>query len=96
VREDDIHKTTIQALDGLTELVAMPPGLCNAQAKFHWMMNDILRDILRKFVTVDLDDTCVYIRTLEKHLQHLLLQVEVHMERGLRKMSYYLVFNNIL
>jgi hypothetical protein len=53
VRDKDIPQ------DGLMEWVAMPFGMCNAPATFQRMMNDTLRDFLRKFVTVYLDD--VYI-----------------------------------
>jgi hypothetical protein len=45
------------------ESVAMLFGLWNALASFQRMMNKILRD-LHKFVTVSLDDVCIYIRTL--------------------------------
>jgi hypothetical protein len=31
-------------------------------------MTDIMRDVLHDFVTVYLDDACVYNRTLEEHL----------------------------
>jgi hypothetical protein len=70
VRDHNIHKTAFQTPDGLMEWVAMPFGLCNAPATFQRMMNDILRDFLHKFVTVYLDDVCIYSRTLEEHLEH--------------------------
>jgi hypothetical protein len=43
----------------MTESVAMPFGLCNAPAAFQRMMNDIMRDVLHKFVIVYLDDVIV-------------------------------------
>jgi hypothetical protein len=83
VRDKDIHKTAFQILDGLMEWVAMPFGLCNAQATFQRMTNDILRDFLHKFVTVYLDDVCIYSRTLKKHLEHLRLVLQRFKEEGL-------------
>jgi hypothetical protein len=73
VRDQDIHKTAFQTPYGLMEWVAMPFGLCNAPATFQRMMNDILRDILHKFVAVYLDDVYIYSRILEEHLEHLRL-----------------------
>jgi hypothetical protein len=64
VRDQDIHKTAFQTPDGLMEWVAMPFGPCNAPTTFQRMMNDILRDFLHKFVTVYLDDVCIYSQTL--------------------------------
>jgi hypothetical protein len=69
VRDDDVHKT----LDGMMEWVAMPFGLCNAPTMFQRMINDIMRDFLHKFISVYLDDVCVYIHSLEDHLEHLRL-----------------------
>jgi hypothetical protein len=60
VSDEDIHKTAFQTLDGLMEWITMPLGLFKAPTTFQQIMNDILRDILHKFVTVYLDDVCVY------------------------------------
>jgi hypothetical protein len=84
VRDNDIHKTAFQTFDGLMEWVAMPLGLCNAPATFQRMMNDILRDLLHKFVTVYLDDVCIYSRTLEEHLEHMRLVLQRFKEEGLK------------
>jgi hypothetical protein len=66
------------------EWVAMPFGLCNAPATFQRMMNDILRNFLHKFVTVYQDDVCIYIRTLEEHLEHVRLVLQRFKEEGLK------------
>jgi hypothetical protein len=84
VRDKDIHKTAFQTLDGLMEWVTIPFGLCNAPATFQRMMNDILCEFLHKFVTVYLDDVCIYSRTLEKHLVHLRLDLQRFKEKGLK------------
>jgi hypothetical protein len=64
VRDKAIHKTAFETPSGLMEWVAMPFGLCNAPTTIQRMMNDILRDFLHKFVTIYLDDVCIYCRTL--------------------------------
>jgi hypothetical protein len=84
VRDKNIHKTAFQTPDGLMEWVAMPFGLCSAPATFQRMMNDLLRDFLHKFVTVYLDDVCIYSRTLEEHMEHLRLVLQRFKEEGLK------------
>jgi hypothetical protein len=84
VRKEHVHKTTFQTLDGMMEWVAMPFGLCNAHATFQRMMNDILRDLLHKFITIYLYDVCVYSRTLKEHLEHLRMVLTRFKERGLK------------
>jgi hypothetical protein len=59
VRAEDIHKTPFHTHDGMTESVAMPFGLCGAPQAFQRMMNDIMRDVLHKFVIVYLDGVIV-------------------------------------
>jgi hypothetical protein len=84
VRDQDIHKTAFLTPDGLLEWVAMPFGLCNAPATFQRMMNDTLREFLHKFVTVYLDDACIYSQSLEEHLEHLRLVLQRFKEEGLK------------
>jgi hypothetical protein len=61
----------------MMEWVAMSFKLCDALATLQRMMNDILRDFLRKIVTIYLDDVCVCNRTLEGHLEHLRLVLQI-------------------
>jgi hypothetical protein len=84
VRDQDFRKTAFQTLDGLMEWVALPFGLCNEQATFHRMINDILRDFVHKFVIVYLDDVCIYSRTLEEHMEQLRLVPQRLKEEGLK------------
>jgi hypothetical protein len=63
VRDENAHKTAFQIPHCPMKRVAMPFGPCNAPRTFQRMMNDILRDFLHKFVTVYLDDVCIYSRT---------------------------------
>jgi hypothetical protein len=47
-------------------------------------MNDILRDFLHKFVTIYLDDVCVFSRTQEEHMDHVRLAFQRLNEEGLK------------
>ena len=51
----------------------MPFGLYNAPAIFQWLMNQVLRKYLGKFVLVYLNDIIIYSKTFEKHKEHVRL-----------------------
>ncbi len=48
----------------------MPFGLVNAPAVFQALINDVLRDMLDKFVFVYLDDILIFSRCHQEHVQH--------------------------
>ncbi len=55
---------------GLYQFKVMPFGLVNVSATFQRLMNDILRDYLRKFCLVYLDDIIIYSKSLKDHKRH--------------------------
>ncbi len=52
---------------GLYQFKVIPFGLVNASATFQRLMNDVLRDYLRKFCLVYLDVIIIYFKSLKDH-----------------------------
>ncbi|MPV02328.1 hypothetical protein FVA96_24335, partial [Escherichia coli] len=70
IREGDEWKRAFNTPTGHYEYLVMPFGLTNAPAVFQSMVNDVLRDMLDKFVFVYLDDILVFSRSMEDHIHH--------------------------
>ncbi len=65
IREGDEWKTAFNTPTGHFEYLVMPFGLSNSSAVFQALVNDVLRDMVDRFVFVYLDD----ILTISRYLQ---------------------------
>ena len=70
IREGDEWKTAFNTPTGHYEYLVMPFGLTNAPAVFQSLVNDVLRDMLNRFVFVYLDDILIFSRSKEEHVHH--------------------------
>ena len=70
IREGDEWKKAFNTTSGHYEYLVLPFGLTNAPAVFQNMVNDVLGDMLNKFVFVYLDDIVIFSCSLSDHVHH--------------------------
>ncbi|GKC95313.1 putative reverse transcriptase domain-containing protein [Tanacetum coccineum] len=88
VHEDDIPKTVFRTRYGHFKFTVMPFGLTNTPTIIMDLINRVCRLYLDKFVIVFVDDTLIYSKTQEEHVEHLRLVLEV-----LKKEKLYAKFS---
>ncbi|KAF7640631.1 hypothetical protein LDENG_00028590, partial [Lucifuga dentata] len=81
--EGDEWKTAFNTPTGHYEYLVMPFGLTNAPAVFQALVNDILRDMLNRFVFVYLDDILMFSRSREEHVSHVQSVLQCLLENSL-------------
>ena len=84
LKPEDVPKTAFTTPFGLFEFKVLCFGLTNAPGTFQNIMNDVLKDVIGKFVLVHLDDIVIYSRSEEEHMLHLKIVLEL-----LRKHKLY-------
>lgn len=70
IKDGDEWKTAFNTHTGHYEYLVMPFGLTNAPAVFQSLVNDVLRDMVNKFLFIYLDDILIFSRSLPEHVQH--------------------------
>ncbi|KAM9842568.1 cochlin [Aulostomus maculatus] len=70
IREGMSGKTVFNTPTGYYEYLVMPFGLTNAPAVFQALVNDVLGDMLNHSIFVYLDDTLIFSKSMEEHVNH--------------------------
>ena len=77
LKPEDVPKTAFTTPFGLFEFKVLCFGLTNALGTFQNIMNDVLKDVIGKFVLVYLDDIVIFSRSEEEHMLHLRIVLDV-------------------
>src|SRR5258706_4646332 len=68
---NDVKNTAFCTVVGTFLSHVVQQGDCNAPATFQWLMTQIFRKFLAKFIYVYLDDIIIFSNTIEEHEDHL-------------------------
>ncbi len=71
LKPEDVPKTAFTTPLGLFEFRVLCFGLTDAPGTFQNIMNDVLKDVIGKFVIVYLDDIVVFSKNQAEHYKHL-------------------------
>lgn len=77
MKPEDVYKTAFRTRKGHYEFKVMPFGLANASTTFQALMNDVLTNVLRKYVMVFFYDILIYYPDLNSHEQHVAMVLQL-------------------
>jgi len=83
IRKGDEYKKVFNTKFGQFEYLIMPFGLINATAVIQSFVNDIFSEYFGQYCQVYHDDIMVYLKTFEKHVQHIRLILKKLIEHKL-------------
>ena len=70
LKPEDVPKTAFPTPMGLYESLVLTFGLTNAPGTFQSVTNEVLGDVIGKFVLVYLDDLVIFSKNAEGHVEH--------------------------
>ncbi|TFY61096.1 hypothetical protein EVJ58_g4727, partial [Rhodofomes roseus] len=85
VEPDHVERTAMTTPDGNMVSLVMQQGDCNAVATYQSLMNYLFGPYIGRFLDVYLDDIVIYSKTLQEHVEHVKIVVDI-----LRKEKLYL------
>lgn len=77
MHSDDVHKMAFKTHMGHYEFLVMPFDLINATATFQSLMSNIFQPYFNRFVLVFFDDILVYNPSMETHIDHLQIVLQI-------------------
>ena len=77
IRPDHVSRTTMTTPDGNMISHVIQQGDCNAPATYQALMNYLFAPYLGQFLDVYLDDIIIYSNTLEDHVKHIKLVLDI-------------------
>lgn len=87
---EHVGRTLFNMPDGTMESLVLQQGDCNGGATYQALMNHIFAPYIRVFMDVDLDDILIYSDTVEEHIEHVKIVLDV-----LRKEKLYLSWDKM-